>query len=145
MTSYADFREDRFDLPGIVYQEGGALDAQEFLSKETFLFQHAIGSGRLALHIAQQRKRKVVLFLESRLDRRRVGADAHHRRSQFLKVGESIAEPARLRDSTRSVGLGEKEQDDRVSLKILEADGTALLIRQLESWCWLSDLQHDYL
>ena len=145
MAVHLDLRENLLDFPGGVNDERRALDAEDRLSVQILLLQDAVGRGHFSVHVAEQGEGKVVFRLEFFLGRGRIGADPNNGRSQFLKLAECIAEPACFRRSAGRVGLGKKEEDQRMSSEVVELHRAVLLVRQFKGRRRFSNLQHDSL
>jgi len=94
-----------------VDQEGGSVDAHVLLPVKAFFLQNPEFLGHRLVFVGHERVGEGVLLLEFLLCRRFVGGDADDRGAGTLDFLKCVAEPARFERSTRSVCLGEEEQD----------------------------------
>jgi hypothetical protein len=115
-----DLGEDAGDLALGINDEGSALDAHHLFAVHVLLFDHAVGVADFLIGVGEERVGQVVLVLELLLFFRSVGGDAEYDGARLFDLLECVAEPARFYGSTGGIGLGEKEQDDRLSAKILQ-------------------------
>jgi hypothetical protein len=73
---------------------------------------------RLKFGVAEQREIQFLLGLELRLCFDGIGATAENDRAKFVKFWLCVAKLGRFRDSTGSLGLGEKIKDHPLSAQI---------------------------
>ena len=95
----------------------------DFLPVHILFLQDTKLIADLFVYISKEGIRKVVLLAEFLLRLGRVARDAEHDGAGRLDLFELVAETARLDGAAGRIGFGIKEQDHRLSGKILQMNG----------------------
>ena len=109
-------------------QEGGPLNAHDFLPVHIFFFQHVKLFADFFVYIGKEGIRQVVLCLELRWPSGVSREMPSTMAPAALEFFEGVAEAAGLDRAARSVGSGIKEEDDGLAGEILEVNGIFLVI-----------------
>ena len=128
------------DLALRIDEERRPLNPHIFLAVHAFLFEHIEFFGDGLVFIGQKRVGQIVFFFEFLLCRWFVAGNAEYNRSGALDFLECVAEPARFYRSTWGIGLGEEEQYQVLSAKVLGRDHLALFISQRKLGGFIIDL-----
>jgi len=96
----------------------------------------------LAVGVAEERVRKVVLLRELRVVLDAVEADADDLRVLLLVFGGEVPEPGTLGRSASGVGLWIEPEDELLAAEIAQLHPVAVVIDRLEIGSGIAHLQH---
>jgi hypothetical protein len=102
----------------------------------------AVGQADLALGVAEQREREVVLLRELRVGLFVVEGDAEDLRVLLLVLRGEVPEPGTLGRSPGGVGLRIEPEDDLSAAKVAEPHGAAAVIVDFEFRSRIADFEH---
>ena len=102
----------------------------------------AIGQADLAIGIAEQRERELVLFRELRAVLGLVEADAEDLGVFRFVFVDEVPEPGPFQRSPRCVGLGKEPEHDFLAAKVLQLHAALTMIGSLEIGRRIANLQH---
>ncbi len=106
------------------------------------VFARSVRHADVALHVAEERERKVELLREAGVLLDRVEGGPQDLGVLLLEFRVEVAEPATLGRSTGGVGLRIEPEDDVLPLVIGEAPPGARVVLHVESRSGVSHLQH---
>src|SRR5277367_2447679 len=113
-------------------EEGGPLDADDFLAVHVLFLEHIKLFADFFVYICKEWIRQVILFLEFLLRPGRVAGDAENDGSGSLELLEGVTEAAGFDGASGRVGSGVKEQDNGLAGKVLEVHSIFLVVLQRE-------------
>ena len=107
--------KDGSDLSLRIDDERRPFDPHVFSAVHAFFFEHAKALGDGLVHVREQGEGQSIGVLEFLLRRRLIGRNAQQGGPGLVDFLVCVTEPGRLLRSTRGVGLGIKEQNERLS------------------------------
>src|SRR5271163_4057722 len=113
-------------------EEGGPLDADDFLAVHVLFLEHIKLFADFFVYICKEWIGQVILFLEFLLSFGRVAGDAENNGSGGLELFEGVAEAAGFDGATGRIGSGVKEKDNGLAGKVLEVHSIFLVVLQRE-------------
>ena len=125
-----------------VDDERRAVHAHVRLAVHLLLAPDAVLLGDGVVRVGEQREVEVLLVVELRDRRDRVGRDAEHGHAGGLVVAAVVADAARLRRAPGGVGLGIEVEDDGPAAQAREAHGGAVVVGELEVGGLVAGLDH---
>jgi hypothetical protein len=125
--------------------EGGAGNSYHFLPIHVLFFQHPKLIADLFVYICKERVRQLVFLAELVLGFWGVAGDAEDDRPGGLELLEGVAKATGLNGAARGVGLGVKEEYNRLAGKVGKVSDVLLVILEGEVFYFLMQLHAGFL